>query len=1045
MKKLPRGLYEQVMNQYFQSMIRSDQQYNSTPIHESEDIPSLLAHYLTPVLKKSLTILEEKHEPVKNQIERCNEIINQLSLWTGEEYLNKCRVTPEGEILLSVADTQGSDRGINPLPRPITSLSQSSLFTGSRDEPSLLQELKAEIASADRIEMLVSFIKWSGIRLLMDELSNFCKHGKLRVITTSYIGATDLKAIEFLSGLPNTEIRISYDTERTRLHAKAYYFHRESGFSSAYVGSSNLSNPAITSGLEWNVKLTEKDAGDILQKICISFESYWDNPEFVFYGVNDKPILQEALNRQKGKSGDGDLPVLFDIVPYFYQKEILELLSVEREVHGRYRNLIVAATGTGKTIISAFDFRNFVRSGNPHARLLFVAHREEILKQSLSRFRVIMRDPNFGDLCIRGVIPPQIDHCFISIQTFNSTRFHSQTTPDYYDYIIVDEFHHAAAASYQTLLQHYQPKILVGLTATPERMDDLDILGYFDGKIAAEIRLPEAIDRSLLAPFHYFGITDTVDLEDVSWSRGGYDKHTLSERFTGNRQRAEYIANALNRYVTDIQSVIGLGFCVSIEHAIFMTDTFNEIGIPSGCLTGESDQRTRNNIQSKLVNGEIRFIFVVDLYNEGVDIPEVNTILFLRPTESMTVFLQQLGRGLRISEGKECLTVLDFVGRQHANYRFDTKFRALTAEGTTPLSEQIKKGVYLLPRGCFITLEKVARETVLSHIERSLLRRNVLVEKVSRFEEDTGKSLTLKGFLEHYNLDMQTLYTKSSFRGLCAEAGIGEPISPEEEAWMMTIARKIGHINSISFIQYIKEVLLKREINTNKIQRPGYQSHLNMLYYSLYSKPIQEIEHSSLLSSFQVLFKHEWMVSEFISILDYLEEKIQFIEKPLDLEFDCGLSLHGYYSRDQIFAGLGHYTPDHWSPKGKREGVVYFSERNLDVFFITLNKSEKYFSTSTMYHDYAINDTLFHWQSQSTTSESSPTGQRYIHHKNRGSQILLFVREFNKIQNVSQPFLCLGTATYERHSGSRPMSIVWKLDEPIPGGYMKKTKIGSGG
>jgi len=1044
MKRLPKGLYEQVMNQYLQDLKENDQQFDTIPLHDSNDIPSLLTHYLAPVLKKSLTILEEKHEPLTNQIERCNEIIHQLSLWTGEEYLNKCQVTPEGEILLSVIDNEQSP--IKPkLSRPITSLSHSSLFTGSRDEPSLLQELKAEISSSDRIDMLVSFIKWSGIRLLMDELSHFCKHGKLRVITTSYIGATDLKAVEFLSQLPNTEIRISYDIERTRLHAKAYYFYRESGFSSAYVGSSNLSNPAITSSLEWNVKLTEKDAGDILQKICISFESYWDNPEFVPYRIGDKQVLQEALNKQNGSSGENALPAFFDITPYFYQKEILEKLSVEREVHGRTRNLIVAATGTGKTIISAFDFRIFVRNGNPNARLLFVAHREEILKQSLSRFRVIMRDRNFGDLCIRGVIPSQIDHCFISIQTFNSKKFNSLTPPDYYDYIIVDEFHHAAATSYQTLLQYYSPKILVGLTATPERMDNLDILGYFGGKIAAEIRLPEAIDRNLLAPFHYFGITDTIDLEDVIWSKGGYDKHTLSEKYTGNRERAKHVASSLERYVTDINTVIGLGFCVSIDHAIFMSDMFNETGIPSGYLTGESDQKTRNSIQSQLVKGEIRFIFVVDLYNEGVDIPEINTVLFLRPTESMTVFLQQLGRGLRICEGKECLTVLDFVGRQHTNYRFDTKFKALTAEGTKPLSEQVKSGVYLLPRGCFITLEKVARETVLTHIERSLLRKNVLIEKISRFEEETGRNLTLKAFLEYYNLDLSTLFSKSSFCGLCAEAGLCDIIDPKDEKWMMTIARKIGHINSYSFIQFVRKILQTRDIYLGNEGESKNQSHLNMLYYSIYSKPIQEMGFSSLLSGFEELFKHDWMVSELLSILDYLEDTIQFIEKPLDIGFDCGLSLHGYYSRDQIFAGLGHYTSENWSNKGKREGVVYFGEKKLDVFFITLNKSEKFFSTSTMYHDYAINDTLFHWQSQSTTSESSPTGQRYIHHNERGSKVLLFVREFNKIQNVSQPFLCLGTAKYERHSGSRPMSIVWKLDEPIPGGYMKKAKVGSGG
>lgn len=282
-------------------------------------------------------------------------------------------------------------------------------------------------------------------------------------------------------------------------------------------------------------------------------------------------------------------------------------------------------------------------------------------------------------------------------------------------------------------------------------------------------------------------------------------------------------------------------------------------------------------------------------------------------------------------------------------------------------------------------------------------------------------------------------YSDMLITGLC------ERVNPDEERWMMTIARKIGQINSVSFIQSIREILLRIEIDSDSSGKNRSQYHLNMLYYSIYSKPFQELGYPSILSAFQELFKREWMVSEFLSMLDYVEDSIRFIEKPLDMGFDCGLSLHGYYSRDQIFAGLGHYTPEQWSTKGKREGVVYFSDKKLDVFFITLHKNEKYFSISTMYHDYAISDTLFHWQSQSTTSESSPTGQRYIHHQENGGRVLLFVRESNKIQNVSQPFLCVGTARYERHSGSRPMNIVWRLNEAIPGGYMKKANIGSGG
>ena len=293
----------------------------------------------------------------------------------------------------------------------------------------------------------------------------------------------------------------------------------------------------------------------------------------------------------------------------------------------------------------------------------------------------MLKDANFGEMFVGSYRPESIDNLFISIQTFNSQNFTEKTSPGFYDYIIVDEFHHAAAPTYQKLLAYYQPRILLGLTATPERMDGKSILPYFNNRIAAEIRLPEAIDRKLLCPFQYFGVTDTVDLDELKWSAGGYQKSELEHIYTFSGavadRRADHVVTALLKYVTDIDEVKGLGFCVTVDHAEFMCRYFNDHSIPSMCLTGQSSDEERAAAKRRLVSGKVRFIFVVDIYNEGVDIPEVNTVLFLRPTESLTIFLQQLGRGLRLSEDKECLTVLDFIGQANRKYNFEDKFAAL--------------------------------------------------------------------------------------------------------------------------------------------------------------------------------------------------------------------------------------------------------------------------------------------------------------------------------------------------------------------------------
>ena len=574
--KLKEGLYEQIINKEIQQQLNNLEQEKfiiDKDKIDKEEAKAILSQYISQIIRKSLNYIRDKEkedsEKLIKQIEACNDIINILSKVSNEEDIKKYEIDKNGEMLTALYSKVNNKRALNSkkATRPVTPLSQSSLFTGSGQEPNMLGELNKEILSCDSIDLLVSFVKWSGIRCIIESLkeATINNNKKLRIITTSYMGATDVKAIEELSKLPNTEIKISYDTDRTRLHAKAYMFKRETGFTTAYIGSSNLSNAALTSGLEWNLKITEQDSFDIIKKFEATFESYWNDSEFVSYNgtEEDKRRLQISLRKEQ-KDSNNDLNFTFDIRPYAYQKEILEKLQVERKIFNKNRNLVIAATGVGKTVISAFDYRDFCKENRGKAnRLLFVVHREEILKQARDTFRAILKNNNFGELMVGGRTPETLDHLFVSIQSLNSKDLCEITSEDYYDFIIVDEFHHAAAPSYQRLLSYYKPKVLLGLTATPERNDNKDIFKYFEDRISGEIRLPEAIDRKLLSPFQYFAVSDSVDLSKLKWQRKGYNISELDKVYTGNDIRVNNILTSLNKYITDINEVVGLGFCVS--------------------------------------------------------------------------------------------------------------------------------------------------------------------------------------------------------------------------------------------------------------------------------------------------------------------------------------------------------------------------------------------------------------------------------------------------------------------------------------------------
>jgi superfamily II DNA or RNA helicase len=1029
------GLYEQLINKLLSSkldLLEKEKFFIKETIVDKEEAAKYLGRYLSSTIQYALNSLP-KENCLEKQIELCNKIIYLIRDEINEKDFEENLLVTEGKILSAIftklnAPFSDFEKHLKEI-TPYTRLSQSELFTGSNSGISLESELKKEILSADKICFLVSFIKWTGIRIFQKELLEFTESGKeLKIITTSYMGATDLRAVEFLSGLKNTTIKVSYNTANERLHAKAYLFLRNTGFHTGYIGSSNISHSALTNGLEWNMKITTQEISHIIDKFQKTFDTYWQDNEFEFFDKSkDVEKLSRALKNQRIYESI-DVAAYFDIAPFHYQTEILEKLGAERTVHNRFKNLIVAATGTGKTVISGFDYKNF-KLKNGRARLLYVAHRKEILQQAQATFRGILKDNSFGELWVDGLIPERNEYVFASVQTLNSQLKELQLSKDYYDFIIIDEVHHIAADSYRPILERFTPQILLGLTATPERMDNKNILEDFCNVIAAEIRLPEALNRKLLCPFQYFGITDSIDLSSVPWSNGRYVPSELTKIYTSSDDRVRNIIKNLKEYLNNIHNVRALCFCVSQEHAQFMAMKFTLAGLKSDYLVSDNSHE-REEKRRKLQNKEINYLFVRDIFNEGVDIREIDTVLFLRPTESLTIFLQQLGRGLRLADKKDCLTVLDFVGNSRPEYDFESKFRALVGKTNTSIQKEIENDFPHLPLGCSIILEKIAKEHIIENIKNAIgFNRNQLINKIINFKFNTTLPLTLKNFIEFYHIQLPLIYKKDNWSRLCCEAGVIADFTNQNEKEITgAITNKWLSGNSASYFQFILK-LAKKNFDIDYTSLPeNEQAMCLMLHYDIWFKAGG---FRNLSESIKAIGNNSILVSEIIEVLELLIDKIDFVEREITLSYSQPLKLHSRYTRDQILAAFQLHSFEKKLPN--YQGVAYSASLNTELLFVTLNKSEKDYSPTTLFDDFAISDIIFHWQSQNAARPDIGMGLSYIEQEKNNKTILLFVREKNEDEygnNMSYVFL--GDAKYLTHEGAKPMNINWKLRTPMP-------------
>lgn len=1067
------GVYETLISQAIEDKLQTysaDNYYICKEDIDSAESYQMMAAYLAEVVAgilKQYFQESDKSKTISAQVDVVNRILRFIE---NEWQANGIETNPEQlseesklQFLRGIynkvgyTDEQILQKSHN---HPISGYRVSSLFTGGKDV-SMDDEVKRDIQTADSIYLIVSFIKFEGLRLLLDHLKDFLGHkgARLRVITTTYMGATDPKAIRQLYELRNfgdVEIRASYNTKQERLHAKSYIFCRNNGFDTAYIGSSNISRSALTKGLEWNMRITSVENRHIIKKTLATFDNYWNSDDFE--PIDSEEALQrfaDAINRERHVEDFGSST---EYVTRFERKvhqiKVLEKLQYERNVVHSYKNLIIAATGTGKTAISAFDFKDFnlqcKKEKGRKARLLFIVHREKILKQARATFRSVMVDGNFGEIWTGNIRPSSmgnIDHLFVTVETLNNHwDVILRQGQDYYDYVVIDEVHHSAAGSYREIFTRLRPQIIVGLTATPERMDGQEIKPDFNNRFAAEIRLQEALDQQLLAPFDYFCVTDTtVDLRKIICRGDVYDRAQLNQYYNGNKERFGLIQRALDAYVTDPHHCKAVCFCCSIEHAEYMERMFNGSGYRALAVTSRSSKDV-DEASALLARGDINYLCVADMLNEGVDIPEIDTILFLRPTESLTIFLQQLGRGLRLADGKTCLTVLDFVAQANKNYNYERRFRALVGRSTRSIVSEIEDGFVFLPRGCTITLERQAQEYILKNIKEAIFNKRRFKEEVKHFGE-TGRQLTLENFLDNFSLDWRSVYkTFGSWARLKLESGVAVPSFIADGKYTKLLEGalpRLYHTNSYEYLCFIRE-LINDDFNLKFPLSARQGKFLKLFYYTVWQHPLEKLNglygtsFKDMKDAVLSLNALVWFKEELSCLVDMRLSQLNRTTKWIEVVPEAGLEieLYGCYSADEIHLLLED-KPGRWQVLGTQ----FNEQHKFAMVFVTLNKSDKDYSPTTLYEDYAISPTQFHWQSQNRVRKDSKQGQRIVEQRSNGWKYVLFVRDSKTDEfGNTKGYYCLGLMDYVSSYGECPINVVWGMQETIPGFVLENAK-----
>ncbi|MGE7092903.1 DEAD/DEAH box helicase [Lysinibacillus sp. NPDC048646] len=914
------------------------------------------------------------------------------------------------------------------------------------DKTNLLAEIVKSMKDCIGFYFSVAFVNFSGLQLLLDPLKEAEQRGvKGRIITSTYLNFTEPKSLEKIQEFNNIELKVFVTDKEIGFHTKAYIFEYPDYYR-VIIGSSNITQSALKSNIEWNVEVIAKENAIFIKEVLKEYDQIWNNSVFIDQGFINR--YEEFIKNLKKLYLTSEL-IYEDkeyIIPNRMQKRAMENLERLRNF-GEKKALVIAATGTGKTYMSAFD----VKSYQPK-KLLFIVHREEILKKAKETFEKLL--PNEGltfGLLTGNHKQKKFDYVFATIQTIS--RCYNDFKNNEFEYLIVDEAHHATSPTYQSVLNYFEPKFILGMTATPERSDSGNVFDLFDNNVALEVRLQEALEDELVVPFHYFGITDIegVDLSDVSLT----NIDEITKRLKVN-ERVDYIIDKMNFYGHDGEKRKSLGFCTSREHAQYMAMEFNKRGYKSSVLLGDdrSDKRELYITRLEDDQDELEFIFTVDIFNEGVDIPSVNQVLMLRPTNSPIVFIQQLGRGLRKYKDKNFLTVLDFIGNHNKAFLIALALNGSRNYDKESLKIAVTTGFPNIPGCTHIQMDRISQERILLQIDQENFN-SMKYLKEEYFEFKKLNQGRIPYFLLDYlkydgapdpisfikrektylsfiaktekNNDLKTLLENATFEGALRELSSKLPLKRVFEYVIMSYLLEHKEIS----LETAKREILKHVKNVDDDSVLHAFEVLNQDYYDSSQK-----KNNTKLFYFenQKLFKTPLFNSLLnkAEYLNYIEDIILYgiirYEKEFGIEY-YGIPHFKLYEQYQMVdaALLSNYRKTHSSFRGS--GLI--TNGNNYFLYIDLHKGEDV-EEHLNYDDKFLDERHFQWQTPNKTNSNSGKGPNIIFNKNRGIHLHLFVRKYKEIDGKTEPYIYIGKGDAVAHEGERPITVKIELVNEVP-------------